>query len=128
MPLIPTVVRIIDQVEKYTKRKLPQGQLSTELLHANKTKKNEREERAAQSSKVVQKFGEIYGHQARRQIQFLEWHGQRPVSMIEMYERAPYLKTYKIFIKELPDTLYLVCADGAFGGEQSLRDFGFDVE
>ncbi|KAI0992256.1 hypothetical protein K3495_g15930 [Podosphaera aphanis] len=73
-------------------------------------------------------FGEIYGHQARRQIQFLEWHEQCPVSMIEMYERAPYLKTYKIFIKELPDTLYLIRADGAFGGEQSLRDLGFNVE
>ncbi|KAI0992255.1 hypothetical protein K3495_g15931 [Podosphaera aphanis] len=47
MPLSPTVVRIIDQVEKYAKRKLLQGQLSTELLHANNTKKNEREERAA---------------------------------------------------------------------------------
>ncbi|KAI0993565.1 hypothetical protein K3495_g14619 [Podosphaera aphanis] len=106
----------------------PTGQLSTELLHANNAKKSEREERAAQSSKVVQKFGEIYGHQARRQIQFLEWHEQRPVSMIEKYERAPYLKAYKMFIKELPDTLYLVRADGAFGGEESLRDLGFDVE
>ena len=127
MPLSPTVVRIIDQAEKYTKHKLLQGQLSTELLHANNTKKKEREELTAQSSKVVQKFGEIYGHQARRQIQFLEWHEQRPVSMIEKYERAPYLKAYKKFIKELADTLYLVRADGAFGGEQSLRDLGFDV-
>ncbi|KAI1004990.1 hypothetical protein K3495_g3226 [Podosphaera aphanis] len=40
--------------------------------------------------------------------------------MIEKYERAPYLKDYKIFIKELPDTLYLVRADVAFGGKQSL--------
>ncbi|KAI1002930.1 hypothetical protein K3495_g5275 [Podosphaera aphanis] len=110
MPLSPTVVRIIDQVEKYTKRKLLQGQLSTELLHANNAKKNGREERAAQSSKAVQKFGEIYGHQARRQIQFLEWHEQRPVSMKEKFERAPYLKAYKVFIKELPDTLYILFA------------------
>ncbi|KAI1001746.1 hypothetical protein K3495_g6458 [Podosphaera aphanis] len=128
MPLSRTVDRIIDQFEKYAKRKLLQGQLSSEFLHANNAKKKEREEHAAQSSKVVQKFGEIYGHQARRQIQFLEWHEQRPVRMIEKYERAPYLKAYKFFIKELPDTLHLVRADGAFGGEQSLRDLGFDVE
>ncbi|KAI0995710.1 hypothetical protein K3495_g12470 [Podosphaera aphanis] len=108
MPQSLTVVRIIDQVEKYTKRKLLQGKLSTELLHANNV-------RRMNEKSVPPKA-------------FLEWHGQHPVSMIEKYERAPYLKAYNIFIRELPDTLYLVRADGAFGGEQSLRDLGFDVE
>jgi hypothetical protein len=44
------------------------GQLSTELLTANNAKEEERKELNDALNKVVQKYGEVYGNVARRQI------------------------------------------------------------
>ena len=45
-----------------------QGQLSTELLAVNIVKEKKRKERNKVSNKVVQRYRDIYGHQARKQI------------------------------------------------------------
>ena len=71
------------------------GQLSTELLTVNNAKQKEREERNNQPNKVVQKYREIYGYQARRQIAADELAEDMVVNLHERRLRRPYLEYYK---------------------------------
>ena len=59
------------------------GQLSTEYLLATQAREQARKERNEQQNKIVQKYGEIYGHQARRQIAEDEEEERQVINMRE---------------------------------------------
>jgi hypothetical protein len=59
------------------------GQLSTELLAANNAKEKERREQNRAPNKVVQKYREIYGYQAHRQIEEDKEDDKKVVNMRE---------------------------------------------
>ena len=75
------------------------GQLSTELLAATKAKEKERKERNKAPNKVVQKYREIYGNIARRQIAEDEEEERRVINMREKRLAEPYKRRYKVIIK-----------------------------
>jgi DDE superfamily endonuclease len=66
--ITPTVLRVQDKVVKAADRMVSAGQLLTEYLRATQAREQARKERNDQPNKIVQKYGEIYGFQARRQI------------------------------------------------------------
>lgn len=66
--ITPTVLRVQEKVSKSADRMVLAGQLSTEYLRAMQSREKARKDRNQAPNKVVQKYGEIYGHQARRQI------------------------------------------------------------
>ena len=67
-PITPTIIRVFEKIEKAADLLILKGQLSTKLLAANKASEKERIVRNSVPNKVVRKYGEIYGNQARRQI------------------------------------------------------------
>jgi hypothetical protein len=81
--ITPTVIRVQEKVTKSADRMILAGQLSTELLTATKRSEKDRKERNDPPNRVVQKYGEIYGHQARRQIEEDEADERRVVNMRE---------------------------------------------
>jgi hypothetical protein len=99
-PITPTVIRVMQKVEKGTEKMVIQGQLSKELLAANNAYAKQRKERKEGSNKVVQKYGEIYGRQARRQALLDEVAEGRVVNMHEKRLAAPYKKRYQRFVKD----------------------------
>ena len=66
--ITPTVIRVQEKVSKSADRMVLIGQLSTEHLRATQSREKARKERNDAPNRVIQKYGEIYGHQARRQI------------------------------------------------------------
>ena len=66
--ITPTVIRVQEKVAKASDIMVLAGQLSTEYLRATQAREKARKKRNNISNKVIQKFGEIYGYQARRQI------------------------------------------------------------
>ena len=62
----PTVIRVQEKVEKAADRMILTGQLAKEHLAATIAREKARKERNEAPNKVVQKYGEIYGHQACR--------------------------------------------------------------
>jgi hypothetical protein len=81
--ITPTVIRVQEKVLKSADRMVLAGQLSTELLTATKRSETAQKERNDAPNRVVQKYGEIYGHQARRQIAEDEEDERRVVNMRE---------------------------------------------
>jgi hypothetical protein len=81
--ITPTVIRVQEKVLKSADRMVLVGQLSTELLTATKRSETAQKERNDAPNRVVQKYGEIYGHQARRQIAEDEEDERRVVNMRE---------------------------------------------
>jgi len=65
--ITPTVLRVQDKVVKASDRMVSAGQLSTEFLRATQAREKARTERN-DDGRIVQKYGEIYGNVARRQI------------------------------------------------------------
>ena len=65
--ITPTVLRVQDKVVKASDRMVTAGQLSTEYLRVTQAREKARKERN-NDGRVVQKYGEIYGSAARRQI------------------------------------------------------------
>ena len=63
--ITPTVLHVIEKVERGTTRMVHKGKLAQELLQATTAAGEAREARKKAGNKVVQKYGEIYGHQAR---------------------------------------------------------------
>jgi hypothetical protein len=59
----------MEKVEKGTDQLVISGRLAQELLMANNAYAEQRKQRKEGSNKVVQKYSEIYRHQARRQIE-----------------------------------------------------------
>jgi hypothetical protein len=64
----PTLIRVQEKVSKSADQMVLSGQLSKEHLIAIQAREKARKERNGEPNKVVQKYGEIYGFQARRQI------------------------------------------------------------
>ena len=85
----------MEKVKKGTDQLVISGQLAQELLRANNAYAEKRKERKEGSNKVVQKYGEIYGHQARRQIEEDKEDRKRVVNMREKRLQAPWKKQYK---------------------------------
>ena len=106
LPFTPVVIRVIEKVEKGTDQLVISGQLAQELLRANNAYAEKRKERKEGSNKVVQKYGEIYGHQARRQIEADEKDEKRVVNIREKRLQAPWKKQYKGIMIRFP-SLYI---------------------
>jgi hypothetical protein len=66
--ITPTVLHVIEKVKQGTTQMVHKGKLAQELLQATTTAREACEARKKASNKVVQKYGEIYGHQVRQQI------------------------------------------------------------
>ena len=97
--ITPTAIRVIKKVEKAADIMIFDRQLSTELLAVNNAKKKEKEKRNSQSNKVVQKYEEIYGYQARKQIEKDEREEERIVNIREKRLRDSQKKRYKEMIR-----------------------------
>ena len=85
------MIRVQEKVDKATDKMILVGQLSTELLSVNNARQKAREERNNVPNKIVQKYGEIYGHVACRQIAVDEIEEDRVVNMHEQRLRKPFL-------------------------------------
>jgi len=79
--ITPTVIWVQEKVEKAADLMIIKGQLSTELLMANNAKEANHTAWNNAPNKVVQKYGEIYCYQARREIQADEIEEDRVVNM-----------------------------------------------
>ena len=69
-PLTPTVKRVKLKVDKYVEAHLHSGQLAKEHLEAVLANQSTIRERNGKPGTVIQKYGEIYGNVARRQIKW----------------------------------------------------------
>jgi hypothetical protein len=67
-PLTPSVIRVTDKLEKAAQSSMIKGALSTHRLH-DLSMAAKRREVKVDGGKIVQKYGEIYGQQALRQIE-----------------------------------------------------------
>jgi hypothetical protein len=81
------------------------GKLAQELLQATTAAGEAREARKKAGNKVVQKYGEIYSHQARRQIALDREDELRVVNMRLQREQAPWRKRYKVVMTKLVPVL-----------------------
>ena len=122
--ITPTVLRVQEKVEKASNQMILSGQLATELLTVNNTKQKEREERNQALNKVVQKYGEIYSHDARRQIAEDEREEERVVNMHEKRLTRLYLQRFKAFLKEYPDIFYILKEESKFSSTRTLEELG----
>jgi DNA-binding protein H-NS len=120
--ITPTIIRVQEKVEKAADKMILAGQLSTELLTVNNAKQKEREERNNAPNKVVQKYGEIYGNVAQRQIAADELAEDIVVNMHERRMRKPHLEYYKWFVQEFPDIFYILRDDGRFKSTRTLKE------
>jgi hypothetical protein len=75
------------------------GQLAKEHLAATKAREKAWKERNKAPNKVVQKYGEIYGHQTRKQIVEDEEDKRRVVNIWEKRLTDLWRKKYKEIIK-----------------------------
>jgi len=86
--ITPTVIRVQEKVSKSADRMVLAGQLSTEHLRATQSREKARRKRNDTPNRVVQKYGEIYGHQARRQIAEDEEEEREVINMREKRIKA----------------------------------------
>src|SRR5436309_1065724 len=103
-----TMIRVQEKVKKAADKIILRGQLSTELLTANNAKQNEREEQNNTLNKVVQKYREIHGNVAHRQIAVDKLAEDIVVNMYDRRMWKPYLEYYKWFVQEFPDIFYIL--------------------
>ena len=64
IPITPLVLRVQDKVSQASERSMLARALSTNRVHDLTIAEAARKERKEASDKVVQKYSEIYGHQA----------------------------------------------------------------
>jgi hypothetical protein len=125
-PLTPTVIRVMEKVEKSADRMILQGQLATEMLRATNSAANRRKARKEGSNKVVQKYGEIYGSAARRQIAEDEHDERQVVNMREKRLQAPWKKKYKAMIVKFPGIYRTIRANGLYIGCGTAEELGLE--
>ena len=121
-----TAIRVFEKINKAADLMLVKGQLSTELLAANNAKEKEREERNNAPNKVVQKYGEIYGYQARKQIEEDEREEALVINMREKRLRDPWKKRYKMIIKKFPKLYENIRTEGRFKRAGTNLELGLD--
>jgi hypothetical protein len=113
--ITPTVLYMMEKVERGTTRMVHRGKLAQELLQATTAAGEAREARKKAGNKVVQKYREIYGHQARRQIALDREDELRVVNMRLQREQAPWRKRYKVVMTNLVPVLIEEWSKGRFG-------------
>ena len=116
----------MEKVEKGTDQLVISGRLAQELLKANNAYAKQRKQRKDGSNKVVQKYGEIYGSQARRQIAEDEEDEKRVVNMCEKRLQDPWKKRYKAIMTKFPSLYINLRNSGKFGHNGSLFELGLD--
>jgi hypothetical protein len=101
IPITPSVLRVQDKVAQATERLMLARALATNRIHDLSIAEAARKERKEASSKVVQKYGEIYGYQAWRDI-FLDKEDEKEVvNMRNSRLSKPWRKKYKEVVSEL---------------------------
>ena len=85
--------------EKGTQKLIFSGQLSTELLAANAAAGEARKKRKYAKGTVVQKYGEIYGSEARRQMRADDDDEAKVVNMRLKREQKPWREKWRQFSK-----------------------------
>jgi hypothetical protein len=114
-PLTPVAFHVMEKTERGTQKMLLNGQLSTELLKANAAAGKERDKRKNTKGTLVQKFREIYGGVARRQMRADDEDETRVVSMREKRLQAPWRKAWKQLSKGYTQIYNDLIYKGHFG-------------
>jgi hypothetical protein len=97
----PSVLRVQDKVAQAAERSILAGALATNRVHDLSIAEAARKERKEASGKVVQKYGEIYGHQAWREIALDEEDEKEVVNIRNSRLSKPWKKKYSGVMKEL---------------------------
>ena len=82
-PLTPTFKRVKSKVDKYTEREMHSGQLAKAHLTSVLAYQVSVKDKNDGPGTIVQKYGEIYGHQARRLIEWDDLEKDRVTNLIE---------------------------------------------
>jgi hypothetical protein len=101
IPITLSVLRVQDKVAQAAKQLILAGALTTNRIHDLSIAEAVCKERKEASSKVVQKYSEIYGHQARRDIALDEEDEKEVVNMRNSRLSKPWKKKYSGVMKEL---------------------------
>jgi len=117
-PITPTVIRVMEKVQKGSDKMILEGQLSMELLKATTTAGAKRKARKDAPNTVVQKYGEIYGNVARRQMKADDEDASRVVNMRDKRLQAPWKKKYKAIMVKYPKIYNDLINSGRFGSCQ----------
>ena len=107
MPLIPSVIRVTEKVKKVSETSMLRGTLSTHRLLDLGSAEVARKRRKEESSKVVQKYGEIRVYHARKQIEAEEEEENRVVNMRLKRLEKGWRKQYDKVLKELKQKAFL---------------------
>jgi hypothetical protein len=105
----------MEKTEKGTQKMILNGQLSTELLQANAAAGKEREQQKNAKGTIIQKYGEIYGGAAHRQIRDNNEDKAKVVNMREKRLQAPWRKKWKEFSKGYTKVYNDLVYEGYFG-------------
>jgi hypothetical protein len=101
-PLTPSITRVFSKIEKASLTSILSGALSTnrlsDLARAADVRKPQKDH-----NRVVQKYGEIYGDQARRQIESDNEEEAKVVNLRESKKKAIWKKKYKKVVKQIAD-------------------------
>jgi hypothetical protein len=101
IPITPSVLRVQDKVSQASERSILAGGLATNYIHDLSIAEATRNARKEASSKIVQKYGEIYGYQARRDISLDEDDEKEVINMRNLRLSRPWKKVYKQVMQEL---------------------------
>jgi len=99
-PITPSVIRVADKVENASQRSMLAGALATNRIHDLSIAEAARQKRKKASGKIVQKYGEIYGHQARKDIAADEDDEKEVINMREQRLMKPWKVKYKAIMKK----------------------------
>jgi len=103
IPITPTVIRVQDKVEAASQRSMLSGALAKHRIHDLSIAEAARLKRKDASGKIVQKYGEIYSHQARKDIAANEDDEKEVVNMREQRLQKPWKVKYKAMIKSFKE-------------------------
>src|SRR5580692_8961092 len=81
IPITPTILHVQDKIERASQRSMLSGALAKQRVHDLGVAEMARQKRKESGGKVVQKYGEIYGNQARRDIEANEEDEKKVVNM-----------------------------------------------
>jgi hypothetical protein len=81
LPITPTILHIQDKIKRASQRSMLSGVLAKQKVHDLGVAEMARQKRKESGGKVVQKYGEIYENQARRDIEADEEDENKVVNM-----------------------------------------------
>ena len=101
IPITPSVLQVQDKVAQASERSILAGGLATNRIHDLSIAEAARNAKKDASSKIVQKYSEIYGYQAQRDIA-LDKEGEKEViNMRTLRQQKVWKKKYKKVMLEL---------------------------